>query len=208
MSLPGYILIACSRNIETFGIARVLASLGGQGLQLSQQIIIADTSTLTNRALLTSTISIPWLATTWIGPAIGQVFKDAGEVGYRAAYAIFACLLPLACVPLVGVLWWNFRAAMKKDPTNQDTTGEGGQWGSPPTPTVAKDTEHIILEQKSFAQLVKVAWRQLDVTGTIFFTAGCTFILLPLSLAATRPQSWGDRTCFIIFVFGLWWLGC
>lgn len=79
--------------------ARALSALGGQGIQLAQQIIVADTTTLANRGLITSTISLPWILTTWIGPPLGAFFQRQGPAGYRAAYAVFGTLLPLvACV--------------------------------------------------------------------------------------------------------------
>jgi hypothetical protein len=70
--------------------------------------------------------------------------------------------------------------------------GPAERWRIPGAP--AKDSEVVTLQRRSFSQLAGVAWQQLDVTGTFLFTVGCTLILLPLSLAATRPQSWHDRT--------------
>lgn len=43
-------------------------------------------------------------------------------------------------------------------------------------------------------------WRELDVVGLIALTLACGFILLPLSLAAGRPERWADRKpCFGLF---------
>ncbi|KAL8291955.1 hypothetical protein RQP46_001421 [Phenoliferia psychrophenolica] len=98
----GYLLTAASMDVRVFVVARAIAALGGQGLQLSQQIIIADTTTLTNRGLITSTISLPWLFTTWLGPPLGSFFQRQGEAGYRLAYALFGTLLPLISTVLIS----------------------------------------------------------------------------------------------------------
>ena len=79
-------------------------------MQLAQQVIVADTSTLANRALLTSTVSLPWLLTTWIGPPLGAKLAALGEPGYRAAYAGFALALPCVVAVLVVTMlkqWHN-----------------------------------------------------------------------------------------------------
>lgn len=65
-------------------------------------LIFTDTTTLSNRGLITSTISLPWLVTTWIGPPIGAWFQRRGEPGYRIAYAAFGILLPV----VAGVLFF------------------------------------------------------------------------------------------------------
>ncbi|KAM0789647.1 hypothetical protein ACM66B_000449 [Microbotryomycetes sp. NB124-2] len=106
----GYLMTAAATNAPVYMVARAIASLGGQGLQLAQQIIVADTTTLTNRGLITSTISLPWLMTTWIGPPLGAWFQRHGEPGYRAAYVTFGVLLPA----VAGVLFCTLLAQWQK----------------------------------------------------------------------------------------------
>lgn len=88
---------------------RAFAALGATGLGLAQQIVVADTSSLANRALFTSTISLPWLFTTWIGPPIGAWFQRRGEAGYRSAYAVFGVLVPLGAAVLCFALIHDWR---------------------------------------------------------------------------------------------------
>lgn len=51
----GYILTASARDVRVYICARALAALGGQGLQLAQQIIIAGSSLLPSPLFRTST---------------------------------------------------------------------------------------------------------------------------------------------------------
>lgn len=106
----GATLTSSATSVTQYGIARIASALGSQGLQLAQMILVADTSSLASRALLTSTISSPWIFTTWVGPVIGARFKQMGEFGYRIIYAVFGILVPLCAMWLVGVLWWEWRA--------------------------------------------------------------------------------------------------
>jgi hypothetical protein len=34
---------------------------------------------------------------------------------------------------------------------------------------------------------------ELDLRGNFYLMTGCTLLLLPLSLAASRPKAWHDR---------------
>ncbi|GAA5912263.1 uncharacterized protein JCM6883_003299 [Sporobolomyces salmoneus] len=110
----GYILTACATDVKVFVFARALAALGGQGIQLAQQIIVADTTTLSNRGLITSTVSLPWLLTTWIGPPLGAFFQRQGPIGYRLAYATFGILLPLLATVLFCTLWLEWSKIKRK----------------------------------------------------------------------------------------------
>lgn len=44
-------------------IAKTIASFGAQGLHLSLNVLIADTTSLSNRALVCSSTSVPWFIT-------------------------------------------------------------------------------------------------------------------------------------------------
>jgi hypothetical protein len=128
----GYLLTAAATNAKIYLFARALSALGGQGIQLAQQIIVAgpssppsalstssplfpaDTTTLSNRGLITSTVSLPWLVTTWVGPPLGALFVRQGPAGYRAAYAVFGVLLPLVATVLFCTLYLEWRKIRTK----------------------------------------------------------------------------------------------
>ncbi|GAA5912681.1 hypothetical protein JCM8208_007728 [Rhodotorula glutinis] len=110
----GYIITAAATNARVYLAARALSALGGQGIQLAQQIIVADTTTLANRGLITSTISLPWILTTWIGPPLGAFFQRQGPAGYRAAYAVFGTLLPLVACVLFFTLCLEWRKIKRR----------------------------------------------------------------------------------------------
>lgn len=59
----GYIQKATSKNVQTYAAAQIFYSAGNTGLQILQQVFIADTSDLLNRALWSSLPDIPFLIT-------------------------------------------------------------------------------------------------------------------------------------------------
>src|SRR4030081_1064311 len=77
-----------------------------------QQIVIADTTSLLNRALFSSIPDSPYLWNVWIGPWLGQFFLD--KFTWQFGYIMFAVLLPIFAMPLVGTLWWNAWRASKR----------------------------------------------------------------------------------------------
>ncbi|KAI4259277.1 MAG: hypothetical protein LQ352_000817 [Teloschistes flavicans] len=64
--IVGYIQMAASNNVRTFASAQIFYSAGFTGLQILQQIFIADTSDLLNRALFSSLPDLPFLVTVWV----------------------------------------------------------------------------------------------------------------------------------------------
>ncbi|KAM0745775.1 MFS general substrate transporter [Meredithblackwellia eburnea MCA 4105] len=221
----GYMLTATAKSPWVFIVARAIATLGGQGIQLAQQIIVADTTTLTNRALITSTISLPWLVTTWLGPPLGAFFLSRGLVAYRIAYGIFGTLLPLVSGVLICTLLYEWKKAKKRllrrrsmlFGNGRRADGAPGSSRSTPSRRIGHREESdnpddvIVKEWErgafSWSHRTKTIWRDLDVVGLASLTVGCILVLLPLTLAAKRPQSWADPETWILIFGGLISLG-
>lgn len=152
---------------------------------MAQQIIIADTTTLANRALLTSTISIPWLLTTWLGAPLGGWFQAQGERGYRSVYLTFGILTFLSAIFLVVTLALEWRRVKRKlievkSMTVVNVREEDVGWRDPER--LARKREEWVV--KSFRSSAASVWRQLDIVGLATLTFGCSLVLIPLTLSA------------------------
>ena len=94
----GYIQMAGSNNVRAFASAQIFYSAGSTGLRILQQIFIADSSDLLNRALFSSLPDIPFLVTVWAGPPLASNLLS--NTTWRWGYGIWAIVLPVAFLPL------------------------------------------------------------------------------------------------------------
>jgi len=177
--LLGYIQMAASRNVETYASAQILYSAGGTGLQILQQVFIADTSDFINRALLSSIPDSPFLVTVWIGPVIASAILAHST--WRWGYGMWAIILPIAFLPLAMSLFLNTRKAermglLKKRHADYD---------------------------KPAAETLKRLFNDLDVVGTVLFSAGLALILIPLTLVSRSPDGWHDRGILAMITMGV-----
>ncbi|KAK0732874.1 major facilitator superfamily domain-containing protein [Apiosordaria backusii] len=181
----GYIQMAASQNVETYASAQIFYSAGFTGLQILQQVFIADTSDFLNRALFSSLPDSPFLVTVWIGPAIAALFLAKST--WRWGYAIWTIILPLAFLPLGLSLFINGRKAEKlglvpkRRPLTTTTTNK-----APSVPTAAKNL-----------------FQELDAIGILLFSAGLSLILIPLTLVSRSPTGWHDPHIFLMILVGL-----
>ncbi|KNE99463.1 hypothetical protein PSTG_07181 [Puccinia striiformis f. sp. tritici PST-78] len=210
--LIGAILTASSGGMIQYGIGRTAAALGSQGLQLSQMIIVADTSSLTSRALLTSTITSPWIFTTWTGPILGSWFLSKGAIGYRMIYLVFGLAVPFCASWLVLVLWseWRYlnnelvrptpqRIAL---PTTDQDQEDRAPWSPPESPHhLLYNSPHSPNHTPTASTLWSQAWEQLDSVGLVLLTLGFGLLLLPLTWSVKEPGvNWFsiERCSFLI----------
>ena len=173
----GYIQMAGSNNVKTFASAQIFYSAGSTGLQILQQIFIADTSDLLNRALFSALPDIPFLATVWIGSPIAQNLLTYST--WRWGYGLWAIVLPAAFLPLALALFLNLRKASKLHLLR-------------PSPWAGVG----VLEG------LKKLWYELDIMGLLLFSAAIALILLPLTLAATAKGRWHNASILAMIVIG------
>lgn len=74
-------------------------------------VVVADTSSLRNRAIAFAFTSCPYIATAFAGPAAGQSFYDTS--GFRWGFGAFAIITPAMSFPIWAILMWHQRKAKK-----------------------------------------------------------------------------------------------
>ncbi|USP78239.1 hypothetical protein yc1106_05513 [Curvularia clavata] len=173
----GYIMQAASNSVQTFAGAQIFWSIGYNGLQVLQQIFVADTTDLLNRALFSTLFDLPFLWTTWAGPEVGQsILKNTI---WRWGYGIWAIILPVCFIPLAASLFMNQRRARNL----------GFEVPSP-------------FHGSSILQVVKNIWFDLDAGGLLLFAAAISLILLPLTLAPNADGQWSNPSMIAMLVIG------
>ncbi|KAK6543722.1 hypothetical protein TWF694_000456 [Orbilia ellipsospora] len=173
----GYIMLASSSSVQTYAGAQVFYAAGSTGLLILQQIFIADTTDLLNRALFSSLPDLPFLWTVWAGPEVGAAVLKG--TSWRWGYGMWAIILPVCALPLLGALFLNMLKAKKKGLVPPSAVSELG-WGK---------------------FLVKTFW-DLDVIGMLLFTAALCLILIPLTLGAGASGKWKNPSLIAMLVVG------
>lgn len=72
----GSLVFALAQNMPTIIAGRVLQGLGGGGLDLLGEIIVADITTLQERSLYLGLMALPLAVGTILGPTLGAVFSS------------------------------------------------------------------------------------------------------------------------------------
>jgi MFS family permease len=174
----GYIQMAASTNVQTYASAQIFYSAGSTGLQILQQVFIADSSNLLNRAFLALLPEFPFLVTVWIGPTIADaVLKHAS---WRWGYGMWSIILPASFLPLALSLLLNQRKARRLNLIKSKSRHRGG-----------------------FFAVLRRTWYDLDMGGLILLSAAVTLILVPLTLAANSKNGWKSDSIVSMIVVGL-----
>lgn len=156
----GYIQQATSNNVQAFASAQMFYAAGATGLRILQQIFVADTSDLLNRALFSSLPDAPFLFTTWAGPPMAESLRS--HATWRWGYGIWAIILPVSFLPLALSLFFN-AAKLRRLPR-------------PPK------------QHRSLAQQAIYLWYELDIMGLLLLSAAISLLLIPLTLALSTAK--------------------
>ncbi|KAL7274873.1 hypothetical protein RUND412_002206 [Rhizina undulata] len=172
----GYAQMAASHNVQTYASAQIFYAAGSTGLRILQQIFIADTSDLLNRALLSSLPDTPFLVTTWIGP---EIFGRMGSGPWRWGYAMWCIITPVLALPLFISLWVNQHKAAKR-----------GLLPEYPWKSVG------------VRNFLKSLWTELDIMGTLLLVAAFSLLLVPLTLGYASTDKWRNPSIIAAIVVG------
>lgn len=174
----GYIQMAASNNVQAYASAQIFYSAGSTGLQILQQVFIADSSSLLNRALLALLPEFPFLVTVWIGPTIADaVLRHAS---WRWGYGMWSIILPASFLPLGLSLLLNQRKARRLNLIKSKSRRRRGAFN-----------------------VVRRTWYDLDMFGLILLSAAVTLILVPLTLAANAPNGWKNKNIIAMIIVGI-----
>ncbi|KAL4760516.1 siderochrome-iron transporter MirC [Aspergillus foveolatus] len=174
----GYIQMAASTNVQTYASAQIFYAAGSTGLQILQQVFIADSSSLLNRALLALLPELPFLVTVWIGPTIADVVLENSS--WRWGYGMWSIILPASFLPLALSLLLNQRKAKRLN--------------------LIKERSH---HRRGFVAAVRRTWYDLDIFGLTLLSAAVTLILVPLTLAANTKNGWKSNSIVAMIVVGV-----
>lgn len=71
----GSIVFATAQNMNTIIVGRVLQGLGGGGIDVLAEVILADMTTLEERSTYLGLMAIPSAVGNIMGPTVGALFR-------------------------------------------------------------------------------------------------------------------------------------
>ncbi|KAL4990793.1 siderophore iron transporter mirB [Aspergillus falconensis] len=170
-STLGLVMMAASKNLETYCAADVFYSVGFAGMNYILCVLAADITNLRNRGIAFAFTSSPYMITAFAGSKASEKFLV--NVSWRWGFGAFAIIFPFVASPVYFVLKVGLNRAEKQG-IIQPRQRSG----------------------RTLLQNVKHYFFAFDIPGVILLAGGLTVFLLPFTLASRAPNGW--KTDYII----------
>ncbi|UNI13338.1 hypothetical protein JDV02_000092 [Purpureocillium takamizusanense] len=186
-----FIIYATSVDIGAYFAAGLFDAVGSTGFGLTQQVFIADATTLVNRAFW-STLpeSITTIPALYLGSLIGEGFLQ--NAGWRWSYGAWAIVVPVVAVPLIATMVVLQRRARRhglvaKSPTSVSGCSPGSSSSTP-----------------AWKKVLHLVWTEIDLAGLVLLVVGLSLILIPVSLTGSfNPNRWREGSFIAMLVVGV-----
>lgn len=191
----GHVVMAASKDVPTYAGGVVLYEIGANALVCLQYTVLADMTSSRNRLFFQMMPQMPFLVFSFISSDIYSAILPQ----WRWGIGLFAILGPVSLFPVVWILHKSQR----------------GQKG--PAVTSAQSLRRASMQQGSsrivhFARCLQHVWNLADLFGLAMLASSLTLILIPLTLAASAPDTWEDPKIigeiiagvFLGLLFGYW----
>ncbi|KAK4688897.1 MFS transporter, SIT family, siderophore-iron:H+ symporter, partial [Tremellales sp. Uapishka_1] len=173
----GYIVIATANDVGQIAGGEIIYSFGYTGLQMLQQIVIADMTSLRYRGLSSALLSAPFIINAFVSAQIaGGVLPN-----WRWGYGMFAILIPVSLLPIIITLLWAQIKAKRLHKIH---------YSRPP------------VKQNWFRAVYNVCL-EMDLVGLILIACSLALILLPLGLAPEAKNGWKNPSMLAMICVGV-----
>lgn len=202
----GYIVVAASHTIAGYVVGEVFVAVGSSGLDLVNDIIVADLSPLEWRGFVGSMLSTPFIINTWFAGKIVDAMVSRGQ--WRWGYGMFAIIMPVALGPAIITLIhldWKARkegtvniAASNAARRAAKELAEREGYEVPRGIVAAPAAEPASTWVESFRRNVE----EIDAFGLLLLGFGWSLLLLPFSLKTYADHGWRNRSLIAMMVVG------
>src|SRR5688572_24859519 len=174
----GMIMKATTQSVQQYVGAHVLYWTGHIGLMYVIEVMISDMTSLKNRAVLFTINGLPRIASTFLGPIIGQRFYE--DVNYRWAFGAFSIILVGCSMPAMGMMVFMFRKAEKAGLVKKHAPS-GRKW--------YQSVLHYAVE--------------IDVVGIVLLCGAVILTTIPFTLVYYAPNGWTTPYIIAMIVTGV-----
>jgi MFS family permease len=175
--IVGMIMKATCTTVQMYIGAHILYWVGHIGVMYVIGVMLADMTTLTNRALIYGINTTPRIVATFASPAIATEFYD--KLNFRWAFGSFAIIIAACSIPAMGTMVYMFRTATKQGVITRKRS------------------------DRTFLQSLKFYFVQFDIVGIVLLCACISCLLLPYSLAPYAPKVWATPYIIALEVLGV-----
>ncbi|CAG7565208.1 unnamed protein product [Fusarium equiseti] len=168
--IVGMIMKATCTTVQMYIGAHILYWVGHIGVMYVIGVMLADMTTLTNRAFIYGINMSPRIVATFASPEIATGFYE--NLNFRWAFGAFAIIIAACSIPAMATMVYMFRTATKQGVITRKRS------------------------DRTFLQSVKHYFVEFDIVGILLLCACISCLLLPYSLVAYAPKSW--KTPYII----------
>ncbi|KAM5345835.1 hypothetical protein ACJ41O_011696 [Fusarium nematophilum] len=202
----GYVIAASSRTVSAYIVGEVFVAVGSSGLDLTNDIIVADLTPLEWRGFASSMLSTPFIINTWFAGKIVDALQGKGQ--WRWGLGMFAIIMPVALAPAVATLIWLDRKAKRDGVVNIASSNaarraarelaEQRGYEGPHGAIVAPAAE----PNRTWVQALKQNLDEIDAFGLILLGFGWSLLLLPFSLKTYADHGWKNRSLIAMMIVG------
>ncbi|KAM0276360.1 hypothetical protein ACHAQH_006807 [Verticillium albo-atrum] len=188
MALANVLYAAC-HNVETYLAGGIFESFGDTWWTITEQIFIADVTSLINRGFLfTLPESLAALPTLYAGTYLGEHMLLNST--WRWGYGMWAAIMPFCALPTIAIMLVMEHRGRKK----------GIKWQRLPLRASSGAPQGSSL----LTQLYYVLWVRLDIMGAFLLLAGLSMTLLPLSITGRRnTERWSEASSIVLIIVGV-----
>ncbi|KAJ4178928.1 hypothetical protein NW755_012859 [Fusarium falciforme] len=180
----GSAMFAACQNVDTFLAGGIFDSFGDTWWNITQQIFVADVTSLVNRGLLfTLPESLSAIPTLYAGTYLGEHMLLFSS--WRWGYGMWSIILPVTAIPTISMMLWMGRRAKNIGLTTERLSLLHGA----PSGAVGK-VKHIAT--------------QLDLIGALLLIGGLAMTLLPMTIAGRRnTDRWEEPSSIVLLIVGV-----
>lgn len=172
----GFVIIAVAQNTRDVAGGTVIYAFGNTGVQIMQQIVLADYISTKWRGAAIGLVSLPYVINFW---ASAQIYPKIVAVNWRWGPGFFSICAPVAAFSIIFALAINQRRARAM--------------GLVPS----RPYKHM-----SFLAAVYNFLIDIDALGLFLICVGFLLILLPVNLAKLQPNGWSTGWIIAMLVIG------
>ncbi|KIY63125.1 MFS general substrate transporter [Cylindrobasidium torrendii FP15055 ss-10] len=202
----GYTIAATAHTITAYIIGEVFVAVGSSGLDLINELIVADLTPLEWRGFIGSMLSVPFLINSWFSGKIVAAFSTGER--WRWGYAMFAIIMPVCLGPAICTLIYLDNKAQKEGIVNVASSNaarraarelaEREGLDAPRGAIVAR----AVKPTSTWTEALKHNLEEIDALGLLILGSGWALLLLPFALN-THAGGWENPIMKIMVALGV-----